>query len=56
MSIFKSLFCGYSSTTVDPEDYAEAKRILSKNLFSISPLNKSITRDILSLAYTPGVG
>ena len=30
--------------------------ILSKDLYQISPVNKSVNRDILSLAYTPGVG
>lgn len=57
MQLFKHLICGSANdleNTID--DISETKRILAKNLYQISPLNKSISRDILSLAYTPGVG
>jgi malate dehydrogenase (oxaloacetate-decarboxylating) len=57
MQKIKSLICNNICNSEEViEDIAETKRILSKNLFQITPLNKSISRDILSLAYTPGVG
>jgi len=38
------------------DDIEEIKRLLAEDLYQISPVNKSISRDILSLAYSPGVG
>ena len=33
-----------------------ARDFIKQGLFSIEPVTKEIDRDILSLAYTPGVG
>ena len=32
------------------------KDVLSNPLFSVTPINREVDRDILSLAYSPGVG
>lgn len=56
MEKIRQLICGFDNEEEKISDYDELKRILSKDLFQISPLNKSISKDILSLAYSPGVG
>jgi malic enzyme len=39
---------------IDNKD--KAIQILSENLYSIEPVIEDINRELLSLAYTPGVG
>lgn len=45
-----------SSSTSESVSLEQTIDILAKDLYQISPVNKSVNRDILSFAYTPGVG
>lgn len=50
------MLCQLCQQPNEIDDIEETKKILSEDLYHISPLSKAINRDILSLAYTPGVG
>ncbi len=50
------MICNICHQPKEVDDIEETKRILSEDLYQISPLSRSINKDIISLAYTPGVG
>lgn len=41
---------------IGTDNREKAIQILSENLYSIEPVIEDINRELLSLAYTPGVG
>jgi malate dehydrogenase (oxaloacetate-decarboxylating) len=49
------MICQLCKQPSDVDDIEQTKKLLAEDLYHISPLSRAINKDILSLAYTPGV-